>query len=122
MHFEQANNSQIRTIANTRYLFLTHNLDVSSKTLQCVVMPRIFQAHFLCSYCMTCLEYPSLEEILLFLHSLALMIPFLYILLNHHEKVVPWVPTAQGFKCSYLPPLPCHVRCSATLEAGQTPS
>lgn len=111
------------SIPSTRYLFFTHNLvfthnwDVSSKTFQCVVMPRTFQPNFLC-LCCTCLECPSLEEILLFLHGLALMISFFffYMLLNHHEEVALCVSFSHGCKCNYLLPFPCHIRCSAKLE------
>lgn len=49
----------------------------------------------------TFLEGPSLEEILLYLYGMAWMIPFHCSLLNHHENVVLWVPTAQGFRCHF---------------------
>lgn len=120
-------NSQIKSITSTssRYLFFTHNLafthnlNVSSKILQCVIVSRTFQLYFLCSCCIiTFLVFPSLKEILLFLHGLALVISFLYILLNQHEKVALWVLIAYGFECSYLLPLFCHIRCSAKLESS----
>lgn len=107
-------NSQIRILL-VQGTF-SHNLDVPSKTLQCVGEPGTFQPGFLYSDWITCLEHSSLEEILIFLHGLTLTIPFLHILLYHHAKVALWVPIAQGFKCSYLLPLSCHLSRSAHLE------
>ena len=115
-------NSQIRSITGARYLFFTHNLEfahnleVSSKTLQHAIMPRTFQPYVLCLFWITCLECPSLEEILLFLHGLALMIPFLYILLKHLEKLALWVLLHMVLNAVTCCPLPCHMRCSAKLE------
>lgn len=89
-------NLQIRSITSTRYIFFIHNLCAFSKTLQCVVVPRTFYPYFLCSGCITCLEGPSFEEILLVvLYGVVWMIPFLCICLNHKALCFP---TECGFR------------------------